>query len=257
MNTPIIMCAFGASGKAVATYQELNQKLQPLLPGSTLLWAYSSPILKRRARADGSAEDLTIHSPKELLSQVAAEGYQGAILQSLHLFCGTEFHRLAKLADNAPLPCALGMPLFTLPQDFATLVEILRPTVEARPENTILVLGHGTKHPSWMAYPTLETILRRDFGRRIHVGVVEGYPDSQGLVEELVRSGRKKITIIPLFLVTGMHYRRDIIGEEGSWKTQLIEQGLDVEILGRGLGMLPGIAELIATHITTARSQLA
>ena len=96
--------------------------------------------------------------PEQVLQNLAARGLSKVIVQSLHLFPGTEFHRLARNSVQSGLECALGMPLLTSPQDYDQIGEILRPVIAARPKKAILVLGHGTDHPIWTAYYCLEKI---------------------------------------------------------------------------------------------------
>lgn len=250
MKIPIVIVAFGTTTKAQETYQHLHRKLTQLLPEREIIWSYSSRMITKTLRDKGDE----IQNPAEVLTMLAQKGHTAAIVQSLHLFPGTEFHTLQKIAARSSLSCKTGLPLLTSPEDYENIATLLEPTITSRPERAILVLGHGTTHPSWTGYYSLEKILRKKYGNRIHVGVVEHYPDSSTLVEE-IGAKHKDVTIIPFFLICGMHYRRDIIAEDAhSWSSQLQAKGLDVEILDSGVGLLPGIEDLLVRHIMEAEN---
>ena len=256
MHAPIILTAFGTSSNSISTYNEIGKKIQDKLPNRQIIQAYTSRVIGKKVNAKRNTGKDDFRHPEEVLQQLARKGYRGAILQSLHLFPGTEFHKLAGQAKQAPLPCIPGMPLLTSPDDYLTLAGLLAPLIEARKNKSILILGHGTEHPSWTSYYSLEKIFRQKFGDRIFVGVVEGFPDSSHLVHEISHLHTKEVTIIPLFLVAGMHYKRDITGDDNSWRTRLEERGLNVETIDHGIGLVPGIEALILNHIHNALLQL-
>ncbi len=254
MQFPIIIAAFGTTSKALATYSRLNDSLQDYFQKAEIIWTYSS---KKIARELHHRQEPTVLHPATVLQYLAARGTTRAVLQSLHLFPGTEFHSLAQLSQKVQLECSLGMPLLTRPQDYEAIGEMLRPLITARPDTAMVVLGHGTGHPSWTAYYCLEKILRLKFGARIFVGVVEKYPDSTHLVDEIAQSGYEKVCIIPFFLVAGMHYKRDIISNNpSSWQSRFQLKGIEVETIDYGLGMYPGLEKIIIRHITEATQTL-
>jgi len=254
MKLPIIMSAFGTTSKAIATYSQLDKIIRKHFPHNEIIWAYSS---KRIAQKLHDQQESTVLTPEEVLHQLARRGIEKAIVQSLHLFPGTEFHSLLKVARKSQLNCAIGMPLFTTPEDYQQIAEILQPVISVRPDKAILVLGHGTDHPIWTAYYSLEKILRKKFGERIYVGVVEKYPDTEHIVDEIDNCGFSKVCIIPLFLVAGMHYRRDIISDDAaSWQSRLQNRKIEVESIDYGLGLYEGFDQLLTRHIKEAGEKI-
>lgn len=251
MNLPIVMIAFGTTTKAQTTYRHLQTKLEELLPEREIFWAYSSRQITKKLQND----DQSIQSPAEVLKELARQGHKEATVQSLHLFPGTEFHGIFNITSQSSLQCNIGLPLLTSPVDYQEITHLLTPTITSRPDKAILILGHGTRHPSWTGYYTLEKILRQSFGDRIFVGVVEQFPDSTHLADEIAHSRYKDVIIIPFFLIAGMHYRRDIISEnKESWISKLTEKNMNVEVLENGLGMLPGIEKILVQHINQAEN---
>ena len=253
MKQPIVITAVGTTTKAQQTYRLLHTKLQKLLPGREIFWAYSSKMITKTLQDKGDA----VRNPEELLRAPAEKGHKSAIVQSLHLFPGTEFHGLHHITSTSPLSCKVGLPLLSSPVDYQAITDLLKSTIAYRPERTILVLGHGKTHPSWTGYYSLEKILRRNFGDRIHVGVVEHIPDTSTVNEEISETPHRGVTIIPFFLICGMHYRRDIVSDDAhSWLSQLKAKNLDVEVLDEGVGMLPGLENLLFRHIEDAEKNI-
>ncbi len=252
---PIVMTAFGTTADALSTYAALDDRIRRSFPDEEIIWTYSSRVVTRRLQA---SDKPALHL-EEALDELAARGVGKAVVQSLHLFPGSEFHRLAKIVGKSGLQCAVGAPLFTTPEDYERLGLILEPIVGDNPEQAVLILGHGTGHPVWTAYYALEKILRRRFGRRLFVGVVEKFPDSSHLPDEIAARGFAETIIVPLFLVGGMHVFRDIVGngeDELSWMSRLQERNITPTCFHHGLGLVPGMAELVVDHIAEARRKL-
>ena len=251
MNIPIIISAFGTTSKAIATYTRLDNSIRNHYPLAEIIWAYSS---KKITQAGKGRKESTVLHPEEVLQNLTARGIAKAVVQSLHLFPGTEFHSLLQIAGKSAIECAIGNPLLTTPADYDQIGEILRPIISRRPKKAILIVGHGTIHPVWTAYFSLEKILRKKFGGRIYVGVVEKYPDTACTIDNIADDGFREVCVIPFFLVAGMHYKRDIISDSPtSWKSLLQKRNIEVESIDYGLGMYPGIEEIIIRHIKEAK----
>lgn len=254
MSIPIIITAFGTTSKAVATYTHLDAVIRPHFPNREVIWTYSSRVVGRELQKAGSTG--TLH-PEQVLNNLKDKGVKQAIVQSLHLFPGTEFHTLHRTVHDSEIHSAIGRPLFTSFHDYMDICDLLRPVILKQQDTAILILGHGTHHPIWTAYYSLEKILRQKYGRRIFVGTVEPYPDSSHLVDDIASQGFKQVYIIPFFLVAGFHFRRDIIGEsETSWKSRFEAKSIDVQSIHHGIGLLPGIEQIIVRHIEEAGEKL-
>ncbi len=250
MKTPIVMVAFGTTSNAITTYRHIGEKVKEHFPDHKIFWSFSSRIITERLQWEGQEK---AQLPEELFCRLAERGYTSAVVQSLHLFPGTEFSSLKTVMERAELSCIPGSPLISSPEDYTEICRVLQPFMSTSPEKATLVLGHGTYHPTWTAYYCLEAFLRRRFGQHIFVGVVEKYPESKSLVDEISAAGYKKVHIIPFFLVAGMHYRRDIAGDdESSWRTRFIKREINIETMDHGLGMLPGFDKIIIRHIEAA-----
>lgn len=252
---PIVMTLFGTTADSLAVYASIEETIRRSYPDEEITWSFSSRAVTRALQA-GDKQALHL---QDALAALAARGFDKAVVQSLHLFPGSEFHRLMAVTGTSGLQCSIGAPLFTSPQDYEQLGRIIEPLAGDNPAEAILVLGHGTDHPVWTAYYALEKILRRRFGNRLFVGVVEKFPASDHLPDEIAACGFTQAVIVPLFLVGGMHVRRDIVGDNESgtsWMARLRDRNIAATCYLHGLGLLPGLAELIIRHISEARNKL-
>lgn len=253
MKIPIIMVAFGTTSKSITTYRHIEKIAENHFKNHTFFRAFSSRTITGRLQLEGIKD---IQQPAERFAQLAELGYKSAVVQPLHLFAGKEFVNLCKSIQAAELNLIPGTPLINSPQDYIEICQILQPLVTTSPKKATLVLGHGTDHPIWTAYYCLETFLRRQFGPHIFVGTVEKYPSSDHLVEQICDAGYEEVHIIPFFLVTGMHYERDITGDsEASWQSRFNKKNIAVKSVEHGLGMLPGFSNIIIRHIEEAISK--
>jgi sirohydrochlorin cobaltochelatase len=250
MKIPIIMVAFGTTSKATITYRYIEKITRDHFGDHEIIWSFSSRIITQQLQLEGREK---IYRPAERFSQLTELGYKSAIVQSLHLFAGSGFDALILDMKETELDCIPGAPLINSPQDYHEICQILQPLITTNPKKATLILGHGTYHPTWTAYYCLETFLRQQFGPHIFVGTVEKYPDSGHLVDQISAAGFEEVRIIPFFLVAGMHYERDIIGDsEASWQSRFSKKKIAVETTEQGLGMLPGFTNIIIRHIEEA-----
>jgi sirohydrochlorin cobaltochelatase len=250
MNIPILIPAFGMTATALATYGHLDLLIRNHFLEHEIIWSYSSRAATKKMPQQDNAAHLSL---EEALRQLKTRQLGGVVVQSLHLLPGTEFHDLQRTIRNSGLSFATGLPLLTTPDDYDAIGEILRPTIAERSGKAILLLGHGTTHPTWSAYYCLEKILRRKFGASIFVGALEKFPDSRSLPAEIQAAGFTEVCIIPFLLIAGMHYGRDIIGDgPNSWVTRLRNIGFAVEAISHGLGLFPGVEQLLIRHIAEA-----
>jgi len=250
MKIPIIMVAFGTTSKATTAYQFIEKITRNHFKDHEIFWSFSSRMITKRLQGENVTE---IHHPTQRFNQLAERGYRSAIVQPLHLFGGKEFDTLTRDMKKAKLNCIPGAPLISSPQDYCEICQILQPIIATHPKQATLVLGHGTNHPVWTAYYCLETFLRKQFGPHVFVGTVEQYPNTDHLVNQISAAGYEKVRIIPFFLVTGMHYERDIVGDsDSSWRSRFRNKKIAVETIEQGLGMLPGFTSIIIRHIEAA-----
>ena len=114
-----------------------------------------------------------------------------------------------------------------------------------------VLLGHGTDHPAWTAYPALQRVLQRS-GANVHVATVEGEATMVETIRDVIRSGADRVHLLPLMLVAGVHLQEDIAGEEDSWKRAFMDAGLQVTVVKKGLGKNLAAVDIFVKHIRDA-----
>jgi sirohydrochlorin cobaltochelatase len=248
---PLVIVAFGTTAKALASYEHLSTRIKECFPDHEIYWTYSSRIITDRA---SSHPQNPSSSPSKILESLYQQHHSWAVVQSLHLIGGHEFVRLVEETKQSPLRTSIGLPLLSAPEDYLALCNSLSPLIHAHPDQAILLIGHGTDHPAWCAYPALQYFMRRQFGPRIFVGMIEqGFPSCTEVIADIAHAGYKNVCIIPLLLVAGMHFHRDLAGDHGnSWMTLLTQEDINVEIIQEGIGILPAISEIFCRHIDEA-----
>jgi len=251
---PIVIVAFGTNAKARDTYEHLGARIRTHFPGHEVICAFSSRIIKKNK----GGEQYPAASPREILEDLYSQHHKWAVVQSLHLIGGHEFMRLVAEADKGPIRTSIGLPLLSSPADFTALCNGLAPLIDAHPHQALLLAGHGTDHPAWCAYPALQYFLRLHFGPRVFIGVIEeGCPSRSEVIAEIKAAGHKKVCIVPLLLVAGMHFHRDLAADsDNSWLNQLARADIQVEIMEQGIGMLPAVSDLFCRHIEEALSAI-
>ncbi len=254
MYSPIILTASGTSAAAEKTCRHIETSVKRHFPRHEIYWGYSSRVVRQELQKKQSA---ALQQPADIASTLTTAGHRQVVVQSLHLIPGHEFHALQQEVRQVEgIDCLIGMPILYSPTDYTTYMDLLAPYIKQRSDRAVLIVGHGTRHAVWPIYLALESMLQRRFGSQVFMGVVEHFPLTNDVEERIAAAGFKKVLMIPFFLVAGMHFRRDMIGDQpDSWKQRLKKRGLQVEVMSDGVGLLPGIGELVANHITAAMSR--
>ena len=233
MPIPIVLTAFGTTTKARQTYDFMDTIIKEEFPGHEILWAFSSRMVRDRLKHKQKFE---ARHPHEVLKALHEQGHTWAVVQSMHLLCGHEFYRMLEEVNPLPIRTSIGLPLLSSYKDYQQLAQALGFNPGFSQGEALVLVGHGSDHPSWSSYLALENILREVYGRRIYVGVVEGYPSQEQVVKAVTSAGVRKVRLIPLMIVAGMHFIEDLCEKEDSWRAAFLEAGLEVDVETEGTG---------------------
>lgn len=246
--TPIVLAAFGTTSRAMDTYSHIDRTVRAAFPEHPVYWAYTSRMVSSHMNTKRRAN---MKTPQQVLAELKQQGHSWAVVQSLHLIWGHEFFRLVDAVKESAVRTSMGLPLLTSPKDYRAVAAAILSNRPMENGGTIVLVGHGTDHPAWSAYPALAEILRST-DANIHVATVEGESETARTVDAVARSGVKKVHLMPLMLVAGVHLQEDIAGEEDSWKQAFEEAGLAVSVDGYGMGKAPAIVDIFLRHIRDA-----
>lgn len=222
--------------------------------------AWTSKMIIRKLKKRDNED---IMYPDELLEKLYLEGYKEVYIQSLHIICGEEYHKLMNIVSKYKDKfdkIILGRPLLSNLDDYDMMADFISKVVEIDlkedKKNNVkaatVYMGHGTEHSSHSAYAALEYRLRRKEVPS-YIATVEGHPSIEDLLFFLKKDGIKKIHLRPLLLVAGDHAKNDMAGdEEDSWKNILEKEGFEVEIHLEGLGEFKEIQKKFVYNIREA-----
>jgi len=257
-NTAILLVAFGSSvPEARDSLRRIEGKTREAFPGTELRWAYTSNVLRQKLAQEG----LDMPSVDEALEALLKAGFSRVAVQSLHIVPGEEFHKtvIAVGANKAKFErLALGQPLMASPQDLERLAEVL-PTclpAERQASETVLFMGHGTRHPAGVFYPALQYYLVRKH-KNVFLATVEGAPSLDDALPMLKSAGSTTVWLAPLMSVAGDHAQNDMAGaKDDSWVNVLARAGLKAKPVMRGLAQCDRIVDIWIEHLREALNSM-
>ena len=242
----MVVMSFGTTMKKTRdrTITATVEDIQKALPGVKVMVAYTSHIIIDRIKAK---EGLTIPTPEEALEQLNAEGYTRIALASLDIIPGMEYdykcgiyrnyrNQFKKMTMGLPLPFWQGQEdqrddVMEVVEAFATQF----PTLGS--EEALLVMTHGTPHPSNAVYAVIQDRLNKLGKGHIHVYSVEGMPMLEHVIPVLKDEGVKHVTLMPMMMVAGDHANNDMAGDDDdSHKSILEKEGFSVTPYIHGMG---------------------
>ena len=254
----LLVVSFGTSfDEALPAIVNIEETCKKAFPEYDFFRAFTSGMIIRKLKR---TRQQIIHSPEEIMEQLAGEGYEEVICQPTHIINGMEYEKmmnmLAPYKEKIPV-IRVGTPLLTEEEDYKKACEIVMKEIKLpmAEDEAFVLMGHGTEHFANSAYCQFENMLR-DLGyENTYVGTVEGFPGLDYVIRRLKLRQIKKVYLMPLMIVAGDHARNDLAGaEEDSWDSILKAEGFETQIILKGLGEIDAIAEMFVEHLRQAKS---
>lgn len=259
----IILSVFGSSDPAVQkSLTAFHTKVQAAFPQYMVEFAYTATRAREAMRARGQEAP----SVAQALTNLPEKKIHTAVVQSLHIMPGYEYHNTLQVAEALEgLPKGLtevcvGAPLLSNAQ---SLDEVAKALLAALPERKddegVLYVGHGTDHIGGLAYPALQYALHQHDSRAFIVTLEStkfkggAVPSLEAGLKALRASKVTKVTLVPLMTVAGVHVKDDIAGtEEDSIRSQLQKEGYTVTLIHKGLLDMPAVQDIFISRIAQA-----
>ncbi len=283
-KTAIVIASFGTTvPSAIVAITNITDRVRKAFPETEVRITFTSNIIRSIWRKRQAEPEKWINQgiPKEVLyvkniistiGDLREEGYRNIIVQPTHMFYMEQSHDLQayvaaldsiqtmkkrwrpfnKIVMGRP---ALGMPgdRYNYHEDVDKAIETLADDFAlAEKENAILLyMGHGNEHWSTGIYSETQKKLREMYPQvETYIGVVEGDPSLEDVIEQLAKTNNKKILIKPFMIVAGDHATNDMAGpEDDSWKSILEKEGYQVTPVLDGLGSNNKFADIFVSHI--------
>ena len=241
----VVVMSFGTTMKETRdkTINATVAEIQNALPGVKVVVAYTSHIIIDRIKAK---EGVAVPTPEEALEQLKAEGYTRIALASLDIIPGMEYDYKCGIYRNYRnqfKKMTMGLPLLFW-QGQEEQRDDVSETVEAfatqfpdlAADEALLVMTHGTPHPSNAYYAVIQDRLNKLQKGNIHVYSVEGMPVLEHVIPVLKEEGVKHVTLMPMMMVAGDHANNDM--------AVLQREGFTVTHYIHGMGENPAIRKI-------------
>lgn len=249
----ILLVAFGSSeDSAQISFEKIDQKVKKAYPNIPVRWAYTSHIIRNKLAKQGKYLD----SPEVALAKMMDEDFTHVAVQSLHTIGGEEYHDLritvgAFKSMRRFEKIVLGYPLMATQHDMEKVADAVFSSIpkERKKSDAVVLMGHGTHHPSNAFYPALMFQLQlRD--PNVFVGTVEGYPEVDLMLELLQRKNIKKAYLMPFMSVAGDHAKNDMASDEDdSWKSVFTKAGIQCVTVLKGTAEYDEYIDIWVDHL--------
>ena len=246
----ILLVTFGTSVEsAQKAFVNIEKRVKAAFPKTEVRWAYTSKIIRKKLEKEGKHLD----SPEVAMAKLMDEGYTKVAVQSLHMIPGAEFHEInVNTRLFAQMSGGIDKVMVSLPLliSDATMEKALKEVAtevvpkERKANEAVVLMGHGTHHPSDAIYSALMYKAQK-MDANLYVGTVEGAPSFDEIKDLLIKNKIKKAYLIPFMTVAGDHAMNDMAGDEpDSWKSQLTKVGIEVVPVMKGLAEFDSIADM-------------
>ena len=258
----ILLVTFGTSvPSAQVAFVNIEKQVRATFPGTEIRWAYTSKIIRKKLAKNG----VQIDSPETAMAKLMDDGYTKVVVQSLHMIMGAEFHeidantKLFEQMSGGIGKVVVSYPMLTTDESMERVLQASVADVvpkERKPGEAVVLMGHGTHHPSDAIYSALMYKLqKRD--ANMYIGTVEGHPTFDEVKEMLVKKGIKKAYLVPFMTVAGDHALNDMAGDEAdSWKSQLSKAGIESVPVLKGLAEVESLVALWIDNLKIAMGQV-
>lgn len=248
MKKAIIEASFGTSHTDALenSVLALKRTFEERFPDYEVFVALTSKMVLSALKKQG----ISFETVDEALARLKKNGFDEVIIQPTHIISGIEYEMLldsAKRSGGDFAGIKVGAPLLDSKSDMEKVSRII---AEKFPDETVVLMGHGTEHSANEAYAKFRRVCTELGLDNIYTATVEAEPSIDDVIAELKLDGKKKVTVMPLMLVAGDHAKNDMAGE---WKERLEAAGFDVNCVIKGLGEYPEIREIYCEHIKTIK----
>ena len=252
-DTAILLVSFGTAYREaqIKTIDRIEQAIRSEWIGYEVRSAWTSELLRRKVRErEGIAPD----NVDEALKRLAADGYRRVMVQPTYIINGIEYGRMCtevlRFKDQFD-KIRFGDPLLSSAQDqLDTIHAVLEEFLHLEKNEILVLMGHGTSHPSDVVYSEMNEMFRRNGCGNVFVGTLRGTPSFADVDKFVSDNKGKTIHLAPLMLVAGTHVCKHMAGEQkDSWKQLLQREGYQTVCHLRGLGEYPKIREIYLRHL--------
>ncbi len=250
LTKAILVASFGTTHEDA--YQNsictLEEQVHATYPEYAVFSACTSSIVRCALLRRGK----TVYSPEEALRRIAEEGFSHVCALPTHLTAGFEYEKLeaALCAVQGRFESAtLARPLLDSQEDIYAVLRAVVADAPLGPDEGLLLMGHGTAHPSNAAYARCNACIAQLGLGPVYVGTVEAEPGLNDALRFFQEQGVSSLLLSPFLFVAGDHAKEDLAGESDSWLTAATAAGFLARARLKGLGEYEVIRALYLRHL--------
>ena len=236
------------------------KKIQTSYPKAEVAYSFTS----EPARLVLREQNEYIQGPLAAITSLLDKGHSQVVVQPLFITSGARYHELypiiTTLNELAGAHGAVGFDgilisssLLMNPEDYVETAKAIESVYSPKAKDEAVVLvsptAEGGAEP---ALCQLQMILDDICpGGQIIIGTVNGYPDFEKVKNRLSHIGAKKVKLVPLTIVPGIHAWIELSGDANnqSWQKRLESIGCSVTVETKGLGEYDQIMELFMDRL--------
>ena len=253
----LMVVSFGTSYEvALPAIENIENRCKEAYPDHDFYRAWTSGMIIRKLKR---TKGQIIFNPEQVLEKLVEEGYEELLCQPTHVINGIEYEKmmsmLIKYEGKIPL-IKIGKPLFSSENDYRRVCQIMMDQLKSPlgEREAFVLMGHGSGHYANGAYSQFENTLRGLGYENVYVSTVEGYPDINYIMGRLKKKEVTKAVLMPMLIVAGDHARNDLAGDgEDSWTSILNSNGIETEVILKGIGEIDEIAQIFVEHLSEAK----
>jgi len=280
----ILLAHFGTSFlSALPSLQNIERHVREAFPEVEVRSCFTSNMIRniwsaRRRNPEKwlakgvSGEVLDVQSFLGAIGGLQSENYRTVIVQPTHVYHGEQYEDLKsyvnalcsirtikqvwspfeKLVLSRPALGTYGITYDYL-DDLQEVVGVVEHDVYKAEGMgaSMLYVAHGNEFFSSGVFNEMLAALRRNNPKTpVHIGMVEGFPGVEDIIEELGKENSRKVFMKPFMITAGDHAHHDIDNEEpDSWRGCLEAAGYEVVTEMEGLGSNHSFARLFVERI--------
>lgn len=226
----------------------LVRRIEECFPGEKCYLGFSNRRILEKMQT--IAPD-TFYSVKDALEQMCVDGVEEAVILPTYLLNGLENDGMLAILEEYRekfKKMHIGKPLLSAKADYEVVLEALLEEASLNEAEALVLVGHGSSM-SANTYQNLEYTAYVKGLRNIFVGTIDDEKSRRMTIRKLKAAGYECVRLMPLLFVAAHHAKKDIMGEEASWKSALEEAGFQVTSDLRGLGELNSIQKILLIHL--------
>ena len=239
----IIAASFGTVYKDTCenTIGNIENALKNAFPATPVFRAFTSRMIVDMVKKKGSFE---IDLLSDVIGKLKNDGYTDIFVQPTHIMNGPDYESVKNEALSFE-GVTVGIPLLNNEADCTDLALVLKEELGNYADCAVVLAGHGADQPYNDIYTQLEDKIGRE---NWFVGVLHGEPGVHTILEKVKQTGIKKVCLASLMISFGGHARKNVMGDNNSWKSAFEDAGFEVICHEKGIGEYKGVAEMIKNH---------